>query len=251
MMNDTIGLGVAFLAGMVSFLSPDALLLAVILASYISGIAFEHMDDKYSLRVRKWIFKIPPSFHAFSFLCGFFFVFILLGVSVAAFGQILLSLQKYFLMLGGGVIVLAGLLISGFMPVHYFRKHFFYKSTGILASFIIGASFGFGGSPFVGPKLGTILLLTGSGESFWQGMDLLLAFCLGFSIPLTFFSFLLFKGIRSFQDKPDAKRWVQRGLGIVLILVGSVALVGGLADFSIWLTGVFDPWIQWLMKIGM
>ncbi|UCD22559.1 MAG: sulfite exporter TauE/SafE family protein [Chloroflexota bacterium] len=167
----------AFAAGILSFLSPCVLPLVPVYLANIAGASVLTTAPPD----RRYIF-----FHTLSFVAGFSVVFIALGASLGLIGAAVPQgvLEK----VGGGLLISFGifLLAATKVPWLNYEKRLDFtraKGTGYVRSLLIGVIFSLGWIPCVGPILGGILTLAASSQTAWQGVYLLLAYCLGLGLP--------------------------------------------------------------------
>ena len=166
-------LGTAFIAGLASFLSPCVLPLVPAYVGYLGGrTAFEDTENE----AKRWsVFS-----HGLAFVIGFSLVFILLGIATSALGSLLSEARIWLEKIGGIVVVIFGLHMTGIWRIPFLlydtRKQSQPENKrGYLSSLLMGVFFSAGWSPCVGPVLGAILTLSLSGGSVFTGGALLAA----------------------------------------------------------------------------
>ncbi len=169
----------AFLAGILSFLSPCVLPLVPAHVSFITGLSIDEL--RHSPRISKTMGN------TIAFILGFSTIFISLGASSSLLGNLLLKYQDY-LRIGGGILtIIFGLFIAGFIKLDFLMKekrfHINKGPAGYLGAFFIGMSFAAGWTPCIGPILGTILIYASSQASASYGLKLLSVYSLGLAIP--------------------------------------------------------------------
>src|ERR1043166_2823695 len=177
-----IGLGIALLAGFLSFASPCVLPIVPGYLTFITGMSFEELTDQRGrshLMVAVLVRSLP-------FVLGFSLVFIALGASASAVGAALranLGLMKTIAGLG---IMLLGLHLAGIVriPVLLQEKRLNGEpaAPGVGRAFVAGILFAFGWTPCVGPILAGILGMAATTETLHQGVLLLSAYSLGLGI---------------------------------------------------------------------
>jgi cytochrome c-type biogenesis protein len=225
----------AFLAGLLSFLSPCILPLVPGYISFITGIS---LDDLRNKKESKDNSLVRVLIGAIFFIFGFSFVFILLGASATFIGQFLQIYSVWFKRLGGIIIIIFGLHMIGIINIPFlnFQKKF---QTGqnlsfnlFITPFLIGFSFAFGWTPCIGPILAAILVYAGTQDTVVRGMTLLSVYSLGLGIPfiLTALAVNQFYQI-SVQIKKYFKIIELIG-GILLILIGFFIFSESLTIFS-------------------
>lgn len=181
-MNNEITFFIAFGAGFLSFLSPCVLPLIPGYVSFISGISFDVLQNKFSKGI---IFK-KVFISSLFFVAGFSLIFIALGASASFLGKFLSRNFKLFSQIAGILIIIFGLNFLGVFKIKYlnFQKTFNVKqSSGKIGSFLVGLAFGFGWMPCIGPILSGILALAATGENIKKGVFLLSGYSLGLALP--------------------------------------------------------------------
>jgi len=178
-----ISFSLAFLAGILSFLSPCVLPLVPSYISFITGISFKDLTvgtDKKRIRYMTLT-------NSLSFILGFSSVFIALGVSSSGLGRFFFSYADVIRVLGGIIVIFFGLFIAGFLKLDFLmiQKKIYLsgKPAGYIGTFIVGMTFAAGWSPCIGPILGAILVYAGSKGSAYYGFQLLAAYSLGMAVP--------------------------------------------------------------------
>ena len=220
-MNTT--LSIAFLAGLVSFLSPCVLPLIPGYISYISGTSLNEITDKKrNLIVIKTIF----------FTLGFSFVFIALGSTASLIGKFFLINSNIFRIVAGVIIIFFSLQIMGIINFKFMNKDiriFTDKYSNSLAfPLLVGAAFGFGWTPCIGPILGSILTLASIEENINKSILLLSFYSLGLAIPFIISGVLIDKFLffsKNFRKYISA---IIKGGGAILLLTGIAILTGQL-----------------------
>lgn len=214
----------AFLAGVLSFLSPCVLPLVPSYVSFITGVSFDKLtshEDRQ--RVRRLTIK-----NSLAFIGGFSFVFILLGASSSFIGQLLFDYQDWLRVGGGILVIIFGLFIAGIVKLDFLMRerkfHVHGKPLGYIGSFLIGITFAAGWTPCIGPILGSILLYASTKGSVTYGLQLLMVYSLGLAVPffvssLAINTFLSYTKVFYRFMKPIM--WLN---GIVLIVFGILLL---------------------------
>ncbi len=239
-MDISVSLGTAFLAGVVSFLSPCVFPLVPSTIAFVSGLTFDELTSGPKEARR------AATVHAAAFCLGFMFVFMTLGATATAIGQSFNRVLPWINRIGGGLIVVFGLYLMGVLKLRLFdrerRHHLARRPEGIAGSVLAGVVFGAGWTPCIGPVLGTILLLAGLQESAVRGALLLGVYGLGMAVPF----FLAAAGFNWFLAGSERVRRfsapLQKASGILLVVVG-VLLMSGL--FTRW-TGRLAGLGQWI-----
>src|SRR5256885_1416478 len=173
----SLGLALAFTAGLLSFVSPCVLPLIPSYLTFVTGVGFDELGN-----ARRAAFV-----HALLFVFGFTLIFVALGASATVLGRLLLAYRVWITRLGGVLVVLFGLYLLGLVRVAAFdrdrRVHLANKPVGYLGSVLVGVAFGAGWTPCLGPILGAILTYTAATADLSRGLPLLLAYSLGLALP--------------------------------------------------------------------
>ncbi len=225
----------AFLAGILSFLSPCVLPLVPSYVSFITGISFEDLTAGMD---RKRIRYLTIT-NSFAFISGFSTVFIALGLSSSAIGSFLFEYLDLIRIIGGILIIIFGLFIAGFLKLDFLMRdkkiRLGGKPAGYLGTFVVGMTFAAGWSPCIGPILGTILVYAGSKGSAVYGLKLLTAYSLGLAVPF-FISALAINSFLSYSKK------LARYMRVIVIISGLLLIIFGimlLTDKVRYITGLF------------
>ena len=181
-------LSIAFLAGLISFLSPCVLPLIPGYISYISGTTFNQLiEKKKNLIVIKTIF----------FTLGFSFVFIALGSTASLVGKFFLTYSEIFRIIAGIIIIFFSLQLIGIINFNFMNKDIRIitdqYSNNLAFPLFVGAAFGFGWTPCIGPILGSILALAAIEENINKSILLLSFYSLGLAIPFIISGILIDK----------------------------------------------------------
>lgn len=220
--NITIGL--AFIAGIASFLSPCVFALVPAYIGYLGGRSAASATGG---KTSTW-----ESFsHGLAFVIGFSLVFISLGVATSALGGVLYDLRGWLTRIGGVVVVIFGLHMTGVIRIPFLEYDLRPQTApdrnrGYLASLLMGVFFSAGWSPCVGPILGAILTLSLSGGSISQGVVLLTAYSAGLAIPFLIASIQIGLITTVIQKYGRVMRYVEIVTGVLLIIVGIMLFFG-------------------------
>ena len=231
-----IGLLTAFAAGVISFLSPCVLPLVPGYVSFVAGSSLEDMRDGAAPRLQSLTL-------ATTFVLGFTVVFVALGASATALGNLLLSYRYELGVIAGVVVLLFGLHMLGVTPLRLMdrdaRFHLDLAGGRTLSAFLLGLAFAFGWTPCIGPVLGAILTLSASTADVAQGSLLLAVYSLGLGLP--FLLAALFTGTLLVRLKAlgRAGRNLQRAAGGLLVAMGLLMVTSQLEVVAYWLLETF------------
>jgi cytochrome c-type biogenesis protein len=231
-----IGLLTAFVAGVISFLSPCVLPLVPGYLSFVAGTSLENLRDGAAPRARSLIL-------AATFVLGFTAVFVALGASATALGSVLLSYKLQLGVIAGVIVILFGLHLLGLTPLRLMNQEarfYIEKGGGHAASaFLLGLAFAFGWTPCIGPVLGAILTLSASTADVAEGSLLLAVYSLGLGVP--FLLAALFTGtlLARLRALGRVGRNLQRAAGGLLVAMGLLMVTGRLEVLAYWLLETF------------
>jgi cytochrome c-type biogenesis protein len=230
-MNQEINITSAFLAGVISFLSPCVLPLIPAYLSYLTGIGIEQMKqagEKPPLKL-----TLPP---AISFVLGFSTIFILLGATASVVGKWLIAYMGIWQKIAGVFLVILGLHLTGILRLKFLmmeeRIQVKINKLNLLNSYLVGMAFGFGWTPCVGPLLAGILALAATQQTIGQGILLLAAYSLGIGIPFLAAAALMGPFIQWLNRFKKYLQWVEIGAGVLLLILGVLMFFGGLTRLS-------------------
>lgn len=227
----------AFVAGLLSFLSPCVLPLVPPYLCFLAGVSFEEFssDDR---AMTGSVFKT-----ALAFVLGFTTVFVLLGATASVVGQALTRHLDTLSIVAGLVIVVMGLHFLGVLRFSWLmatkRADIDKKPPGMIGGYVVGLAFAFGWTPCVGPVLAAILFMASSTDTAWQGAGMLFVYSLGIGLPFlaaALFAkpFLLMMG--------RAKRHmvtIERVMGGLLVVTGLLFMTGQMSNMAYWLLNAF------------
>lgn len=223
-----VGLATSFVAGMVSFLSPCVLPLVPGYVSYVTGRSPDRPGHQPA--------RATVLLCSLSFVLGFSTIFVALGASATAIGQALLAYRYQANLIGGAVVILFGLLMVG-MP----RPSFLYRDIRLhpalsgghpAAAYLLGAAFGFGWTPCIGPVLGAILTVTAVSATVPQGIALLSIYALGLGVPFLLVALFADRLVGRLRGLGRIGRAMQIGAGVVVIAMGIAMVTGWLTELS-------------------
>jgi cytochrome c-type biogenesis protein len=216
--------GLAFLAGLASFLSPCVLSLVPAYIGYLGGRAAGTTANPTKTR---W----TSVSHGLAFVLGFSIVFIALGITTSAIGALLYDARDFLAKIGGVVVIVFGLHMIGVFRIPLLeydtrRQQLPDPKLGYLSSLLMGVFFSAGWSPCVGPVLGAILTLSFSGGSISQGASLLSAYSFGLAIPFLLAALAIGWVSTLIRRYGKLMRYIEIGMGVILVVVGVMLFLG-------------------------
>jgi cytochrome c-type biogenesis protein len=228
----TLGLFVAFAAGMLSFLSPCVLPLVPSYIGFLTGMSLPEVRGRRRVALG----------HALLFVLGFSLVFVLLGASATALGRALNYYQLWLQRIGGILIIGFGLVCLGVIRVGFLdqerRLRMEHKPVGYLGSALVGMAFAAGWTPCIGPVLGGILGLAATSSDLTRGTLLLAAYSAGLAVPFLLAAVALESFLEWFQRFRRYLPWVMRLSGALLVFVGLLMVTGEFTRLAGWLQGL-------------
>jgi len=229
-----VSFGVAFIAGLASFLSPCILpLVPIYIAQLVGHSVYQAAgEDKQEERPA----RLNTFLHALMFVCGFTLAFVALGATASTLGSFLSSYQILLRQIGGILLVLIGLNLTGIvkLSIFYWQKRFeFHPSRpSYPASLLFGIVFAIGWTPCVGLILGPILALAANAATLRQGVTLLLFYSLGMGIPFLLMGLGLNQLSRALKWLKPHLGKIEIGTGVVMIIAGGIIFFNVLPSFN-------------------
>lgn len=228
-------LGVAFAAGVLSFLSPCVLPLVPTYLAYVGGSG----AAKRALMLR----------NALLFVLGFSLVFVAMGASASMLGGLLREYRGVLMVVGGVLVIAFGLVMLGVI-----RLPFLYRDTrrplsndtnpqtpwGALA---LGSAFAFAWTPCIGPVLGGILTIAGASGTLATGVGLLAVYSLGLAVPFLLAALALDPFLRVARGLRPYLPWVERVAGGLLLVVGVMMITGTFTALNQLLLRLTPDWL--------
>ena len=220
-MTHQLSIPIAFLAGVVSFLSPCVLPLIPGYISMLSGVSMEELKGSGDAALVQRIIR-----NSFAFVIGFSIVFISLGASATFVGNFLLSKRTVFNIIAGLIIIIFGLHLTGLIKIPFLyrdaRIHTGAPRRGLLGAFVLGFAFAFGWTPCIGPILAGILALAATRQTVFQGMFLLAIYSAGLAIPFLATSLGLSQFLKFYGRFRKHLHAVEVASGVLLIVIGAL-----------------------------
>ncbi len=222
--NVTVGL--AFLAGLASFLSPCVLALVPAYIGYLGGRTVRAGGQ---VTTDRW----STFSHGVAFVIGFSAVFILLGAAASVVGALLYDLRIWIARIGGVVVIIFGLHTMGVITIPFLdydtrRQVNPDPRLGYLSSGLMGVFFSAGWAPCVGPVLGAVLTLALNSAKLQLGVILLTAYSAGLAIPFLIAALGIGKFAQIMRRYSRAIHYLAIGTGVLLVILGVMLLTGTL-----------------------
>jgi cytochrome c-type biogenesis protein len=226
-----VPLGLAFVAGLASFLSPCVLPLVPSYMTFVTGTSIDELRGETA-----WRGRVHTVVRAGAFIIGFMLVFLTLGASATVAGLWMRRALPVLQQVGGAIIVLFGLILAGWVRVPALmregRVHIASRPASLGGTMLVGVAFGAGWTPCVGPVLASILLYAGGTSTLAEGMMLLTAYGVGLGIPF-FVTAVAFNWYLAGAAR--LRRWarpIELAAGMLMIVMGTLLATGHFARLT-------------------
>ena len=220
----------AFVAGLISFLSPCVLPLVPGYVSLISGVGVEQLKMKEGHLFHKVMLNSA------AFIIGFSIVFITLGAISTEVGQVLAQYKALLARIAGVVIILFGVHLTGILQIKPLladtRLHGLKGGSSAWGAFVIGFAFAFGWTPCVGPILAVVLGFAAAQDTVWKGIFLLAIYSAGLAVPFLLTSLGIERFLRFYNRFKFHMHAVEVASGVLLIGLGILLVMGRFALIS-------------------
>ncbi len=224
----------AFLAGLVSFLSPCVLPLVPGYVSLISGVGVEQLKTQESQLLRKVMLN------SVAFILGFSVVFIALGAIASEVSQMLSRYRSTLAQVAGVVIILFGLHLTGIFKIKALytdaRLHSVKGGSTPWGAFVIGFAFAFGWTPCVGPILTVILALAAGQDSIGKGVVLLAIYSMGLAVPFLLTALGVERFLKFYSRFRAHMHAIEVASGVLLVALGVLLVIGRFTIISNYLS---------------
>jgi len=237
-----ISIGAAFIAGLLSFLSPCVLPLVPAYLGFLGGVSIHQLADEPDARAtRNGARRV--AWAAFAFVLGFATVFVALGATASTISRLVTQHLDWLATIAGSILILFGVHTMGWLPVPLLyreaRFHLERKPAGLVGAYVIGLAFALGWTPCVGPILAAILTIAAAKESLTQGSALLAVYAAGIGVPFLAAALAARRFLSLMTRLRQHVVWVERVTGLLLIVTGIAILTGTISDASYWLLETF------------
>ena len=240
-------LPLVFGAGVLSFLSPCVLPLVPPYLTYMSGATFEQLRADQALTGAVWRRSV---FTSLFFILGFSTVFVALGATATAFGQLFRQVLPFLSPLAGIIIIIMGLHFLGLFRIRILdmqvRSSGPSAASGPVGGFLLGLAFAIGWTPCIGPILAAILAVAASRDTAGQGAGLLAVYSAGLGLPFLLAGMAIGPFLGFFEGFKRHLETVEKIMGGFLVLTGALFVTGQFTRLSIWFLETFPG----LAKLG-
>lgn len=232
-MTPHLSAGIAFLAGLVSFVSPCVLPLVPAYLSFLTGSSLEELRGELAAPARARVIA-----HALAFIIGFTIVFVTLGASASALGGLLKANRHVIAQIGGVIIIILGLQMTGVFRLKFLamdaRLHLQQANRSLLGSGIVGLAFAAGWSPCIGPILAAILALASQAGGVAQGAWLLFVYSMGLALPFLALAVAFGAVLPALNRMKRFLPAVEIASGVFMIAVGVILVTDSFLRISGW-----------------
>jgi cytochrome c-type biogenesis protein len=237
---ENITIFAAFIAGLLSFISPCVLPLIPIYLGYLSGSTISGDEAP----PRSYVFT-----HALMFVAGFTFIFVVVfGAPVGFLGGALGKISEYMVWVGGLLLIIFGLHTMGIITIPFFnvqkRMEYGHGQTPSYArSAVVGMTFAAGWTPCIGPLLGAILTLAIQGQNVGLAMSYLFIYSMGLAVPFLITAWMLTAATSQLKKLNRHMGMIERVSGAFIILVGVMLLTGTFTYFNTIANQLAPAWL--------
>jgi len=238
---DNITFFAAFLAGLLSFISPCVLPLIPVYLGYLTGSTIGGGTNEPPPRML--VFS-----HALMFVAGFTFIFVTFGAFAGFLGGSLYQLIDALTWLGGLLLILFGLHLSGIITIPMFnvQKKLEYghgQTPGYLRSMLVGMTFAAGWTPCIGPLLGAILTLALGGQNVSLAATYLFVYSMGLAIPFLVTAWMLTAATTRLKKLNPYLGTIERFSGAFIVIIGVLLITGQFAVLNTWANQFVPEWL--------
>ncbi|MBV5245158.1 MULTISPECIES: cytochrome c biogenesis CcdA family protein [Mycolicibacterium] len=237
-----LAMGLAALAGLVSFASPCVVPLVPGYLSYLAAVVGVDDGTAGSGAVAVKGARLRVAGAAALFVAGFTVVFLLGTVAVLGMTTTLITNQLLLQRIGGVITILMGLVFIGLVPVLQRDTRFTPRRISTVGGApLLGAVFALGWTPCLGPTLTGVIAVASAteGSNVARGVVLVIAYCLGLGIPFVLLAFGSARAVAGLGWLRRNTRTIQILGGVLMILVGAALVTGLWNEFVSWVRDAF------------
>jgi cytochrome c-type biogenesis protein len=229
----------AFIAGLLSFISPCVLPLIPVYLGYLTGSTISGREAPQ----RSYVFT-----HALMFVGGFTIIFVLFGALAGLLGSALGTFSDYMVWIGGIMLIIFGLHVMGIITIPIFnmqkKLEYGYNQTPSYArSGLVGMAFAAGWTPCIGPILGAILTVALQGQNIGLSMFYLFIYSLGLAVPFLITAWMLTAATSQLKKLNRYMGLIERTSGAFILIIGVLLLTGKLAEFNSYVSRFAPAWL--------
>jgi cytochrome c-type biogenesis protein len=241
-MTPHLNVASAFLAGLASFLSPCVLPLVPSYLSFLTGTTLEDLRGIDTAAERGRVLG-----HALAFIAGFTVIFVLIGLSASAIGNVFGAHKETIARIGGVIVIILGLNMMGVFRIPQLMMDKRLHASSVIGkrkqslwlSFVVGIGFAAGWSPCIGPILSAIILLAAQ-ERVPQATFLLFVYSLGLAVPFLITALAITQSLNALNRIKRYLPMIEATAGVVLVATGLVLATNSFARVA----GVFYTYVK-------
>ena len=222
----------AFLAGLVSFVSPCVLPLIPAYLSFLTGSSLEELKAQSDAASRARVML-----HALAFVAGFTVVFMAIGLSASALGSVFIDYKDWIARIGGAIVIVLGLNMIGVFQIPLLmmdkRPQFRSANRSPIASFLVGIGFAAGWSPCLGPIL-TLIIFKASQQQYGPAAFFLFVYAMGLAVPFLLTAAAITQALSALNRIKRYLGAIETGAGVFLVLTGLVLITGSFGRVAGW-----------------
>lgn len=234
----SVSIPAAFVAGIISFLSPCVLPLVPPYLIYLTGATIEHVSSNEATTASRRAVMLS----ALAFVLGFSTVFVALGASASLIGSFIRAWSAQLSIAAGIVIVIMGLHFLGLTRIGFLMREGRLtapKPVGLWGAYVMGLAFAFGWTPCIGPILAAILSVAAAEATVTKGAALLAIYSAGLGIPFLLAAFMIDRSTSLLARMKRHLATIERAMGVLMVVTGICFLTGTMSTVSIWLLETF------------
>lgn len=229
----------AFIAGLLSFISPCVLPLIPVYLGYLTGSTISGDEPPR----RSYVFA-----HALMFVGGFTVIFVLFGALAGLLGSALGMFADYMVWVGGLLLIVFGLHVMGIITIPFFNmqkklEYGYGQAPSYARSGLVGMAFAAGWTPCIGPILGAILTMALQGQNVGISMFYLLIYSLGLAVPFLITAWMLTAATSQLKKLNRYMSLIERASGAFIIIIGVLLVTGKLAEFNSFVSRFAPAWL--------
>jgi len=229
-----------FGAGILSFLSPCVLPLVPPYLTYMSGVSFEQLREDGAVAGVGWR---RGAFTSVFFVLGFSVVFITLGATATAFGQVFRQALPILTTIAGVAIIAMGMHFLGLFRIALLDRQVRHSGPSVASGpgggFMLGLAFAVGWTPCIGPVLAVVLTVAATGDTALTGAGLLAVYSAGLGVPFILAGLMVGPFLNFFKSFKKHLGMVEKAMGVLLIITGILFLTGDFTRISFWMLETF------------
>jgi cytochrome c-type biogenesis protein len=238
-MDGSVTFAVAFVAGLLSFLSPCVLPLVPAYLGFITGMSLDELESG----IRRSAVMVPAVF----FVSGFSLIFLLMGASASLLGQLLFQYQTWIARIGGVLVIIFGLHLLGvFRFTALLRERRFHLASGpkgYVGASVAGMAFAAGWTPCIGPVLGTLWTWASVRATMWGALALLGGYSLGLAVPFLIAAAATGTFLQASRRMRRAIPLLEKVSGGILVVVGVLLVSGSFTMLSAYFMRLTPDWV--------